>query len=217
MRYLFMFAVVVAATAVAGEKTVDPIRLPALVDLQNDVCPVSGKEIEEAITLDWGGVRVRLCRPGCEKKFLKKPAKALGKLGLETVKSGKRKLVVDLANANCPILGRKTKDDVFGDHAGVRVHYCCAMCDRKVKKDPAKAFEALGYEYIPSVVDLRNKRCPISGKESGEETYADRDGVRVRLCSAECREQFEEDPAAVFETLGVDAAKIVATTKIRDK
>ncbi len=217
MRHLFMFVAVIAATAVAGEKKVDPIRLPALVDLQNDVCPISGKKIEEAIPRDWGGIRIRLCCPACDKKFLRNPAKALGKLGLKTVKNDRGKPVVDLANAKCPIMGGKTKADVFGDHAGVRVHYCCPMCDKKVKKDPATAFAALGYKYIPSVVDLRNKRCPISGKEIDEETYADRDGVRVRFCCANCVAKFEKDPAPTFKALGVDPAKVVATTKSKGK
>ena len=100
-----------------------------------------------------------------------------------------------------------------GDLAGVRVHYCCPGCDKKVKKDPAAAYAKLGYGYIPSVVDLRNKSCPVSGKPAKDEVFADADGIRVHFCCPNCPPAFTRDPAATFAKLGVDPAQVKETTK----
>jgi hypothetical protein len=202
-----------ALVALADDtKTVEPVRLPAIVDLNNKTCPVGGDEITSDDHIDWNGVRVRLCCPDCKPMFEKEPAVAIEKLGLKVAKDADGKTVIDLGNANCPVMGKAAKADVTGDQWGVRTHFCCAGCDKKAKKDPAKAYEALGYGYIPSVVDLRNKNCPVSGKPVGE-TFADSDGIRVHLCCGDCVEGFKKDPAAMFAKLGVDPAKLRETVK----
>jgi hypothetical protein len=119
---------------------------------------------------------------------------------------------VDLGNATCPIMGKPAKPDVTGDQAGVRMHYCCAGCDKKAKKDPAATYKALGYGYIPSVVDLRNTACPMSGKPVGE-AFGDADGIRVRFCCPNCAKGFAKDPAATFSKMGVDPAKLKESVK----
>ncbi|MHC4161909.1 MAG: hypothetical protein ACYTDU_00940 [Planctomycetota bacterium] len=213
MRYLLAILMLLpAAGLLAGPKRVRPVRVPAVVDLLNLTCPIGGEEIDDDTTLDWGGIRVHFCCPGCEKKFKKNPAKALAKLGLK-VKGKKGKPVVDLANAKCPIMGGKTKESVFSVHGSVRVRHCCPGCGPKTAKDPEKAFAAIGYEYIPSVVDLRNKICPFSDETVDGETQTDHDGIRVHFCCARCVEMFEKDPAAGFKKLGVDPAKVKSKTK----
>lgn len=203
----------VALVALADDtKTVDPVRLPAIVDLNNKTCPVGGDEITGDDHIDWNGVRVRLCCPDCKPMFEKEPAVAIEKLGLKVAKDADGKTVIDLGNANCPVMGKAAKADVTGDQWGVRMHFCCAGCDKKAKKDPAKAYEALGYGFIPSVVDLRNKNCPVSGKPVGE-TFADSDGIRVHLCCGDCVEGFKKDPAAMFAKLGVDPSKLKESVK----
>ncbi|MHC5049508.1 MAG: hypothetical protein ACYTGK_02725 [Planctomycetota bacterium] len=213
MRYLLAILMLLpAAGLLAGPKKVRPVRVPAVVDLLNLTCPIGGKEVDDDTTLDWGGVRVHFCCPGCEKKFKKNPAKALAKLDV-TVKKKKGKPQVDLANAKCPIMGGKTKESVFSVHGNVRVRHCCPGCGSRTAKEPEKAFAAIGYEYIPSVVDLRNKSCPSSGKPVVDKNEADHDGIRVHFCSSHCAEMFEKDPAAAFKKLGVDPAKVKSKTK----
>jgi transposase-like protein len=198
------FLVVLAAALVADEaKKVDPVRIPAIVELNNKTCPVQGDEIPGDDHVDWNGVRVRLCCPDCKPMFEKEPEVALGKLGLKVVKDGD-KVIIDLANATCPIMDKPAKPEVTGDHDGIRFHYCCEGCDKMVKKDPAAALKKLGYGYIPSVVDLCNPACPMSGKAVKEGVFADHDGIRVRFCCPDCPKAFEKDPAATFAKLGVD-------------
>jgi len=207
------FVLIAAAAATADEKAVDPVRTPALVDLHNSKCPMSGEEVDGETHVDWNGVRVQLCCSDCVAGFRKDPAKALGKLGVKLAKNEKDKTVVDLANAKCPIMGKAAKPDVHGDVDGVRVHYCCPNCDKKAHKDPAKAFAALGFVYIPSVVDLRNTKCPISGDPADAETFVDHEGIRVHFCCPDCVAAFKKDPAAAYAKLKVDPAKVKEATK----
>jgi len=217
MRSFLVFVFVLGMTAWAGDgeapaKKVDPVRIPAVIDLGNGTCPIGGEDVDGESSLDWNGLRVHLCCPGCEKKFRKDPAAALAKLGLAVEKQGDA-FVVDLANPRCPIRGGDAKADVSTVFAGVRVHYCCPGCEKKLAADPVKAFRALGYTYVPSVVDLRNATCPVSGKPAGEDDHVDVDGVRVRLCCPGCAGRFEKDPAAGFTKLGVDPARVKEETK----
>jgi len=217
MRLMIAILVLVSAAAVqAGDKKkVDPVRIPAIVDLSNKKCPISGEDVDGETHVDWNGIRVQVCCPGCDKKFRAKPEKYLPALGLTLVKTKKGKSVIDLNNAKCPAMGGPAKAAVFGDHGGVRIHYCCPGCDKGVRKDPAKAMAKLGYKYIPSVIDLRNAKCPVmGGKPDAEEpvstTY---DGISVRFCCPMCVAKCERDPAAFFKKLGVDPAKLKATLK----
>ncbi len=38
----------------------------------------------------------------------------------------------------CPLMGGKINKDIYADHAGKRVYFCCAGCVDAFKKDPAK-------------------------------------------------------------------------------
>lgn len=44
---------------------------------------------------------------------------------------------------NCPIMGGAIDKDVYADHAGKRVYFCCPACIAKFKKDPAKHIKRL--------------------------------------------------------------------------
>jgi YHS domain-containing protein len=54
--------------------------------------------------------------------------------------------------SHCPVMGRKIDRDVFVDHEGVRVYFCCPSCDDTFRTDPEKylkALEVMGEEPIP--------------------------------------------------------------------
>jgi len=209
----FLFILVAALGAPADEtKKVDPVRIPAIVDLNNTKCPISGEDIESDSHIDWNGVRTHLCCDDCKEAFEKDPAAALAKLNLKVAKDAEGKTVVDLANTTCPVMGKPAKPDSTADFGGVRMHFCCGKCPKHVEKDPTKACEKLGYTYIPAVIDLRNATCPMSGEPVGDDV-ADADGIRVHFCCGDCVEAFEKDPPAMFLKLGVDPKKLKETTK----
>ncbi len=43
------------------------------------------------------------------------------------------------ANTTCPImLGEESDPDIFVEHEGEKIYFCCAKCKREFKRDPAK-------------------------------------------------------------------------------
>ena len=44
---------------------------------------------------------------------------------------------------NCPVMGGKINKELYADHDGKRVYFCCAMCPEPFKKDPAKYIEKM--------------------------------------------------------------------------
>jgi YHS domain-containing protein len=44
---------------------------------------------------------------------------------------------------NCPVMGGKINKELYADHDGKRVYFCCAMCPDTFKKDPAKYIEKM--------------------------------------------------------------------------
>lgn len=49
----------------------------------------------------------------------------------------------------CPVMGNEITKDLYADHNGKRVYFCCQMCLPKFKKNPAffiKKLEKQGVE-----------------------------------------------------------------------
>ncbi|MBT9555794.1 MAG: YHS domain-containing protein [Myxococcales bacterium] len=54
-----------------------------IIDLSNENCPVMGGKAEADVYIDYEGVRVHFCCPGCDRRFLKDPDKYLKVLGID--------------------------------------------------------------------------------------------------------------------------------------
>ena len=50
--------------------------------------------------------------------------------------------------ANCPVMGGKVNKEIYADHDGKRVYFCCAMCIDTFKKDPAKYLKKMEDEGV---------------------------------------------------------------------
>ncbi|MGQ0612678.1 MAG: hypothetical protein ACT4PV_02855 [Planctomycetaceae bacterium] len=194
----------------AGEQPREPVLVPGIVDLRNALCPVTGAKIETGVTEDRLGVRVHLAGEEARVRFREKPGAFLAKLGLEIAGTAEAP-IVDLANARCPVMGRPAKAEVFATLGSVRVRFCCARCKTGFPKEAGKHLATLGYTYLPPVMDLRNKECPVMAQETVEgegEIFADFDGIRVRFCCDECIETFRKDPARYYRKMGIDPAAL---------
>ena len=44
---------------------------------------------------------------------------------------------------NCPVMGGKINKEIYADHDGKRVYFCCAMCIDTFKKDPEKILKKM--------------------------------------------------------------------------
>ena len=58
----------------------------------------------------------------------------------------------------CPVMGGKINKEIFADHEGNRVYFCCAMCIDTFKKDPDKYLKKMKEDSIePTAVPSLKK------------------------------------------------------------
>jgi YHS domain-containing protein len=67
---------------------------------------------------------------------------------------------------NCPVMGGKINKEIYADHDGKRVYFCCAMCIDTFKKDPAKSLKKLEDEGVSLA-----KAAPEKKKEESHEGH----------------------------------------------
>jgi len=109
------------------------------------VCPISGKDIDKDVYVDHEGKRIYLCCPDCVEKATADAKKIVARLESEGIKLAKATVKQTL----CPVMGGEINKELYSDHDGKRVYFCCAMCKPIFEKDPAKyikEMEAKGIE-----------------------------------------------------------------------
>ena len=50
----------------------------------------------------------------------------------------------EIAQKLCPVMGNPIDKDIYVDHNGRRVYFCCEMCVEQFKKEPEKYLKKLG-------------------------------------------------------------------------
>jgi YHS domain-containing protein len=105
----------------------------------------------------------------------------------------------------CPVTGDAISKDVFVDHEGKRIYFCCDMCIPTFKKDPAvylKKIEEKGETpYSLQTMD------PVNGEKTKKDVFIDKDGMRIYFSGADSRAAFEKSPDQYMKKM--DAAGIV--------
>ena|SRR3989339_1185686 len=117
-------ALVVASLSLAAESKMKP----------QEFCPVMGFAINKEVYADNGGKRVFFCCPNCEEKFKADPEGYLNKMK----EAGFAAADTPKMQSDCPVKGGKINREVFFDHEGKRVYFCCADCVAKFESEPAK-------------------------------------------------------------------------------
>ena len=69
------------------------------------------------------------------------------------------------AQTTCPIMGGKINKEVYADHDGKRVYFCCAGCIEPFKKNPEKHIKKLEGDGV--VLD----KTPVASKKTGHEGH----------------------------------------------
>jgi len=98
-------------------------------ELGKDVkCPVSGKAVKAASSVEFNGGKVYFCCDGCPGAFKKDTAKFAGKANMQLVQTGQ------LEQVACPLTGKPINPATAVDVSGVKVAFCCNGCKGKVEK-----------------------------------------------------------------------------------
>ena len=56
----------------------------------------------------------------------------------------------------------------------------------------------------PTVIDLKNEKCPVMGGTAQADIYTDYEGVRIHWCCPGCDSTFKKNPKKYLKKLGID-------------
>jgi YHS domain-containing protein len=103
----------------------------------NAKCPVSGKDVDAAVTFTHEGQLIAFCCKDCCGQFAKEPAKFIDKV--ENFKKGAAKPDPKKAvNAKCPVSGKDVDPAVTFKYKDQLVGFCCKNCCGQFAKEPEK-------------------------------------------------------------------------------
>jgi YHS domain-containing protein len=165
----------------------------------NAKCPVSGKDVNVAKSKVVAGQVVYFCCDKCVKSAGDND-KALVEKAYPADK------VVDLKNDVCPVMGDRNGDSKdFAIIMGRKVHMCCDDCPEEAAKAPVAT---LAVAMNPKLVDVGNRKCPISEHDISKTDVVIYDGKVVRLCCGDCVEAFKKEPQKMLEAAQKSVKKV---------
>lgn len=191
MKKIIVLSVIVGVACFLGFSAVAADK--AASKPQTD-CPVMGGKIDKTMYVDYKGMRVYFCCPGCPGEFSKDPEKYLKAMADAGVAPQKTK-----PQTMCPVMGDKIDKKFYADFEGKRVYFCCADCPAEFQKDPAKyvtKMEADGVAFA-KVQTL----CPITGKAIDKKFFADYEHKRVYFSDHDSIATFKKAPAKYVKQL----------------
>jgi YHS domain-containing protein len=153
-------------------------------------CPISGKAIDEAASVEHDGQKVYFCCGNCAAKFEKEPMKYMPAVY--------KQLYPQSIQLKCPFSGEPIDPAASADLEGRTVYFCCNNCVAKAKKDPAKALTKL------DEASTKQVHCPMSGKAINAKVSAESDGKTVYFCCDGCAKHFKDDAKAAAEATTPD-------------
>ena len=101
---------------------------PAAAKAVNEKCPVSGQDVDAAVTSAFAGHVVAFCCANCKGKFDADPESFKAKLALPE----------SPINETCPVSGQPVDAAQTVAFEGATVGFCCGKCKAAFEKEPAK-------------------------------------------------------------------------------
>ena len=111
----------------------------------------------------------------------------------------------------CPITGKPIDKNVYVDHEGKRVYFCCPACPETFRKDPARYIKQMEDQGI--ALEKRQTLCPVMEAKINNRVYADYKGKRVYFCCADCQKEFAKDPEKYIRKLEDQGVTLDETPK----
>lgn len=180
----------VALAAQSQSKQSQPDQKPELADL---LCPVLGNPVspQKDLSIEYRGLSISFCCPGCDAKFLANPEKYLeqasqdGKTVANSLFDPVNHKRLALADARATV-----------DFQGIRYPFATAADAEEFRSLPG------AYAYAPSRESLT---CPVMkesiASHSAAAGFADYRGVRYYFCCPGCDENFAKDPEKYVATV----------------
>ncbi len=103
-------------------------------------------------------------------------------------------------------MGGQVDPDVYADHEGRRVYFCCEACPAKFSRDPGRYLRKLDEELSRRLLrSVPQEKCPVTGRGINEDISVEHDGRRVYFCCQGCPEQFNQSPEKYVQKLDEQA------------
>jgi len=154
-------------------------KTSSLDEGRQKTCPVMGNPIDKDVFIEYEGRKVYFCCKGCDKKFRDSPSEYLPALY--------EQIFPQSAQVRCPVMGGVVNPEVFVEHEGQRVHFCCKGCDAKFKADPNTYLKKL------PEVSTDQVHCPVSGRAINPKHSIELGGKTVYFCSETCEPEFKAE------------------------
>ena len=155
-------------------------------------CPVSGEDVNFAMSVATDDGPVFLCCAHCIGKYKGAPDKYTAEVVAQ------RKALADRpkVQVNCPVSGKPVDGKTFAEHDGKKIGVCCKGCVGKYEADPAKFSAALANSYTYQT------KCPVMGGEISPESFTTVSGDRkIFYCCDGCDKKLHGDPAKYLPNL----------------
>ena len=95
----------------------------------------------------------------------------------------------------CPVMGGKINKNIYADHDGKRVYFCCKGCIGTFKKDPEHYIKTMEDRGITlGKAPKPQTTCPVMGGEINKEIHTDYKGKRIYFCCEPCVDMFLKVP-----------------------
>jgi len=112
----------------------------------------------------------------------------------------------------CPVMGGEIDKDLYVDHDGKRVYFCCPACVEPFKKDPATYLKKLADAGVTlEDAPVPQTVCPVMGGKITKTLFVDYNGKRIYACCAGCLPKIQKDPAKFVKQLEADGITLAKT------
>jgi hypothetical protein len=90
------------------------------------------------------------------------------------------------ADLKCPISGKPVDETKTVEFNGGKVAFCCGNCPAAFEKAPEKFAAKANLQLVQSG-QLKQVKCPLTGRPIAADKTVDVEGVSVGLCCAGCQ------------------------------
>lgn len=175
---------------------------PAPDGMKQALCPVMGNPIDEEVFVTHEGRKVYFCCKGCDRKFLDEPAAYLPSLY--------EQIFPQNIQVSCPIMGGAVNPEVFVEHDGRKVYFCCKGCDTRFEADPDRYLKQW------AEVSTEQVHCPLTGRTIDPRHRIEFGGKTIYFCSETCGPRFKADFRKYLNQLRPDAGLLARGATAQD-
>lgn len=187
MTLLLTGVAIVGVTVVVRNNLTQGNHIQSAMAAENELpsCPIMGEPINLAVSTPTDDGPVYFCCKGCIKKYKADPEK----YAVDFAKQRKALAKMPKVQVKCPVTGEPNDPDVYTEHNGQKVSFCCEGCLSKYTADAGKYKANLANSYTFQT------RCPVMDEEITPNTFTELpSGETIYYCCKGCSKKMMANP-----------------------